>query len=258
MAEPRPSRFASLELKPARQVAAGTGGAPLRDAAYYMSEGLRMELAGDHEKALNQYSAALGETPLHLEAWAAQLWMLIYLGEPIEAQLWADRALETFPNQPDLLALKSLALGRCGMMEEAWEQNDAALEGGRGSAVVWLARGELRLATEDVTAEACFRHALAASTDRPLTALRSGDICLFHRRFAEAEGYLREATAGRPDSAWAWYGYGLAQRALGWENPALAAFARAARLEPGDQRYQAALDRKRNWRERLRHWLISK
>jgi tetratricopeptide (TPR) repeat protein len=220
-----------------------------------MREGRRAELGGDHEKALNQYSAALGENPLHLEAWVAQLWMLLYLGEPIEAHLWADRALGAFPNQPDILALKSLALARSGLKEEAWELNDAALKNGRESANVWLARGELRLAGEGVAAEACFRHALAASDDRHFTALRSGDICLFYNNFAEAEGYFKEASAGLADSAWVWYGYGLAQRALGWENPALAAFARAARLEPGDRRYHAALTRKRGWRERLKRWL---
>jgi tetratricopeptide (TPR) repeat protein len=260
MSEPR-GRFSSLELKSGRRAApTGPAGAPLRDAGYYMREGRRAELAGGHEKALTHYSAALGENPLHIEAWTAQLWMLLYLEEPLEAQFWADRALAAFPNQPDLLALKSLALDRCGLPQEAWELNDAALAtGGRESVNVWLARGALSTAADGAAGEACFKHALAASADRPLTALRIGDLFLFHRRFAEAEAYLREAVAGLPDSAWAWYGYGLAQRAGGWEMPALAALNRAARLVPDDSRYyQAARVRPRGRLKRLKNWLARK
>ena len=259
MADERPDRFASLELNPAREAATTkAAGAPLRDADYYMKDALRRELAGNHEKALNQYSRALGENPLHLEAWEGQLWMLLYLGEPTEACLWADRAMESFPNHPDLLSLKSIALARRGALNEAWTLNDAAMSSGQRSAVVWMARGELRLSTEGVGAEACFRNALAASTDRPVTALRCGDICLLHRCYPEAESYLREATAGLPDSAWVWYRCGLAQHALGWETPAKAAFTRANRLAPGNNLYEEALTSKYGLLDRLKQWLYLK
>ncbi|MCL2001038.1 MAG: hypothetical protein FWG74_06350 [Planctomycetes bacterium] len=256
---PRQGRFASLELKPARQSADQPGDkgweAPLRDAFFYMNEGLQAELAGDHEKALNKYSTALGENPLHIEAWTAQIWMLLYLKEPIEAQFWADRALESFPNHPDLLALKSLSLARCGLTNKAWELNDAALKGSRESVNVWLARGELRIAAKWVAAEACFRRALAISSERYLTAMRCGDICLLHNCHAEAEGYFQEALPGHTSSAWIWYGLGLSRRALGWKTPARAAFARAVRLVPTDWRYRKSLEQEMELGERFKVWL---
>lgn len=247
-------RFSSLEIKTPAKGRSRAGGAPRRDEAYYMNAGYRAELAGDHETALNQYSAALSENPLSVEAWTAQIWMLLYLQEPFEADLWADRALNNFPGQPDLMAVKSLALMRCGLFAEAGEQNDAALTGNRDSANIWLARGSLQIKADRLAASACFKHALAASANRPLTQLRIGDIYLFHNKYAEAETFLREATRTLPESAWAWYGYGLAQRALGREDAAKAAFARAAQLVPDDSRYHAAFNKNTGALERLRGW----
>jgi tetratricopeptide (TPR) repeat protein len=223
-----------------------------------MDMGYRAELAGDHETALNQYSTALSENPLSVEAWVAQLWMLLYLKEPFEADLWADRALAAFPGQPDLMAVKSLALMRCGLIAEAGEQNDAALAGSRDSANIWLARGSLQIAVDRQAASACFKHALAASADRRQTQLRIGDLCLFHHKYADAEAYLREATLALPESAWAWYGYGLAQRALGRDEAAKAALAKAAQLAPNDSRYHAALSGNVGGIGRLWRWLKQK
>jgi len=256
MSEAR-GRFSSLEIKPA---GTGTGnlrpgGAPLRDSAYYMTEGLKADLAGDHEKALNHYSAALAENPLLIDAWVAQLWMPLYLDEPPEAILWVDRALESFPNQPDLLAMKSLALLRCGFVDDARELNDAALVGGRASANVWLARGALQIAADSVAASACFKHALAAADDRNLTNLRIADLLLLNRKYADAEPYLRTVTTAWPQAAWAWYGYGLAQRAMGRGDYARVAFGKAEQLAPADVRYHEALVRKRGLLARLRNWL---
>lgn len=251
-------RFSSLELNQSPKTRARAQGAPKRDAAYYLNQGYRSELAGDHETALNQYSMALSENPLSVDAWVAQIWMLVYLREPFEADLWADRALAAFPGQPDLMAVKSLALMHCGLLAEAGDQNDAALVGRRDSANTWLARGALQLVADGQAASACFKHALAAANDRGLTNLRIGDIYLFHHQYVEAESYLREASRLLPESAWAWYGYGLAQEALGRDESAGAALAKAASLAPADSRYHAALNRKRGWLERLRRWLKQK
>jgi Flp pilus assembly protein TadD len=44
--------------------------------------------------------------------WTGQVRMLIELKEFHEAKLWADKALEKFPNEPELLAAKAVALAR--------------------------------------------------------------------------------------------------------------------------------------------------
>jgi len=246
-------RFSSLEVNQDSQKTGQSRGGAIRDEGYYMKTGYKAELAGDHEAALVEYSSALGENPLFIEAWLAQLWMLLYLGEPSEADMWADRALNNYPKQPGLMALKAMALHRCGFIDEARELNDAALGSERESADVWLSRGALHISLDSVATSACFKHALAVSVNRPLTTLRIGDIYLFHRQYADAERYLRQATIELPDSAWVWYEYGLAQKALGWEDSAMIAFAKAAQLAPLDERYRMALhNKKRTLMTRLR------
>lgn len=250
------SRFASLET--ATAAVSGGRGAVVRDAEFYLKLALDHELDGEHDKALNKYSAALGEDPLCIGAWTRQLWMLLYLDEPIEAVVWADKALQSFPNDPDILSLKSLAQWRNGLREEARALNDAALAAARDSANVWLARGEMQVQKNMKSALACFRHAEDAPGHEGLTRLRAGDILLRLGKYAEASGYYREATRALPDSSWAWYGYGRAERALGRLSYARSAFDRAYTLSPSDKRYQAARKAKPGLIARLRAWLFSR
>jgi tetratricopeptide (TPR) repeat protein len=72
--------------------------------------------------------------------------MLIELGEFREAKLWADKALERFPNEPELLAAKAVALGRSGDLQGALAFSDASIEERGDTPYVWLARGDVMLA----------------------------------------------------------------------------------------------------------------
>lgn len=241
-------RFASLETGRDGQAAAKTA----RDATYYMNKALANELAGRHEKALVDYADALVEEPLFITAWARQLWMLLYLDEAPEANTWADKALRYFPNDPDILALKSVAQWRNGKLEEARQLNDAAMAANRDCANVWLARGEIRLETEGFPALGCFRHAMTAPGMAGLTEIRAGDILLRTGWYKDAAGFFRRAVGIFPKSAWAWYGSGMALRSLDNEDGALRAFKRACKLAPEDRRYRQALDANRGFWGRVR------
>lgn len=249
-------RFSSLETAPSRAATGKGGGAVLRDAAYYVDDALKKELAGDHEKALNAYSAALGEDPLYIEAWTRQLWMLLYLEEPVESRMWADKALLSFPNDPDILSLKSLAMWRAGLSKEARDLNDSALAKTRESRNVWLARAEMQIADDVKSAGACFTHACRASSEPGLVRLRAGDILLRYRKFAEAVPFFREATQLLPESSWVWYGYGRAQRAVGRDDIARNAFERAYTLTPRDSRYKNALKVKPGFMQGIIRWVF--
>lgn len=249
-------RFSSLETSPSQAAVGKGGGAVLRDTAYYIDDALHKELAGEHEKALNTYSAALGEDPLCIEVWTRQLWMLLYLEEPVESRLWADKALLSFPNDPDILSLKSLAMWRSGLSREARDLNDAALAKTRESHNVWLARAEMQIADDVKSAGACFTHACRAASDSGLVRLRGGDILLGYRKFAEAVPYFREATQRLPDSSWAWYGYGRAQRAVGREDVAKNAFECAYNLTSRDPRYKNVLKAKSDLMRGVVRWLF--
>ncbi|MHC4253353.1 MAG: tetratricopeptide repeat protein [Planctomycetota bacterium] len=216
-------------------------GNELRDGSYYVTKAQTEELAGDHEKALRSYSAALGEDPLLLEAWVGQLLMLLELGEYPEARLWADKALEKFPDNPQLLAAKSVALLREGFPGKARELNDAALARKGEAEVAWLGRAEIMLAGGNVAGEECLSRALALSRHKGLTRLRAGAVALRCGRHAAALPILREATTDLARSAKVWYLLGRAQEECGLTTQAMTSYRQAVGLAPLSDAYRAAL-----------------
>src|SRR5207249_7991508 len=83
---------------------------------------------GDFELGLRLYSKVLEFNPENAAAWTGQVRMLVELGEFHEAKLWADKALERFPSEPELLAAKAVALGRNGDLQGAIAFSDASIE----------------------------------------------------------------------------------------------------------------------------------
>src|SRR5260370_39889245 len=82
--------------------------------------------------------------------------MLIELGECTEAKPRADKALERFPHEPELLAAKAVALGRRGDLQGALAFSDASIEERGDTPYIWLARGDVLLAREGARADYCF------------------------------------------------------------------------------------------------------
>lgn len=119
---------------------------------------------GQYENALQWYSRAL-RFAIDLEgAWLGQVLCLLFMEESLEANIWADRALERFQDSPDLLAAKAMALGRSRSIAAAMPYSDAALEV-KGRAVgpfPWIVRGDLLLCGDNSrpAAERCFNKAL--------------------------------------------------------------------------------------------------
>jgi predicted Zn-dependent protease len=214
--------------------------AEVRDAAYYLAQAGKHELAGDFERALRSFSAALGENPLCLEAWVGQLLMLLDLEEYPEARTWADKALEKFPDHPQLLAAKAVAFHRMGLDRQARDLCDAALAAKGESALVWLCRGELMLAISAPAAEDCFARALRLAERKAAAQMRIGAVCLRCGKQALALSALQEASAALPRSALAWFLVGEAQAKLGLAERSRASYRQAAELAPGNDRYAAA------------------
>ena len=100
--------------------------------------------------------------------------MLIELGEFREAKLWADKALERFPNEPELLAAKAVALARSGDLQGALSFSDASIEERGDTPYVWLARGDVLLARAEARADYCFEKAAAARAARLVRGLAGG------------------------------------------------------------------------------------
>src|SRR5437870_6704806 len=93
----------------------------VKGEAFYMAEARAAFENANFEQGLRLYSKVLEFNPENASAWTGQVRMLIELGEFREARLWADKALERFPHEPELLAAKAVALGRSRDLRGALE-----------------------------------------------------------------------------------------------------------------------------------------
>ena len=84
-------------------------GEPVKDAQYFLDRGDRLFFRSVYERALEEYSRAVGLDPGSAPAWQGQVFSLIELGEYHEAGLWYANAAGVVGETPDLLALRALA-----------------------------------------------------------------------------------------------------------------------------------------------------
>ena len=105
------SRFTHLEFDGESEDQSWGQKGVVKDEAYYSAEARTAFENGNFESGLRLYSKVLEFNPNNVAAWGGQVRMLIELGEFREARLWADKALERFPHEPELLAAKAVALG---------------------------------------------------------------------------------------------------------------------------------------------------
>jgi tetratricopeptide (TPR) repeat protein len=158
--------------------------------------------------------------------------MLIELGEFREAKLWADKALERFPHEPELLAAKAVALARSGDLPGALAFSDAAIEERGDTPYLWLARGDVLLARAEARADYCFEKAiLLAGRDWFVTWL-AARIRYFHEHFALALKLLQQALELNAAHFRLWLDLGRCQQALGLIGPARHSFTQARQLNP--------------------------
>src|SRR4051794_14082720 len=120
------SRFKNLEFGDGSEEQSSTP-PTVKDGLYYLAEARTALESGRFEEALRAYAKVLEFDPDCASAWTGQVRMLIELGEVKEAKLWADKALELFPEEPELLAAKAVALARGGDTQAALTFSDAAV-----------------------------------------------------------------------------------------------------------------------------------
>jgi tetratricopeptide (TPR) repeat protein len=133
------SRFDSLEFgdnfeKPSEYQSG------IKDENFYLAEARAAFESAQFDPALRSFAKVMEFNPKNAAAWTGQVRMLIELGEFQEAKLWADKALEKFPTEPELLAAKAVALGRIGDLKAALAFSDASIEERGDTPYVWLAR----------------------------------------------------------------------------------------------------------------------
>jgi tetratricopeptide (TPR) repeat protein len=231
-------RFSRLELGgQARQAHTEdtTAGTPIRSAEHHVRLATDAYQHGRFESALQLYTRALHDNRGFIAAWVGQVQMLVELAEYPEARLWADKALELYKNNGDLLAAKARACLRAGEPGGAIACSDASLTSPGSSPLRWQARGEVLLPRNPDRARDCFDKSLSEPQADWFDRVVVARVYLFHRRPAPGMEFARMAVDLRPSHPYVWLTLGRAQEALGWLDKAESSYERALEL-PGDHR----------------------
>jgi len=236
------SRFGNLEFgdESDQQYQPETA-ALVKDEAYYLAEARAAFETGNFEAGLRFYSKVLEFNPKNVAAWTGQVRMLIELGEYREAKLWADKALERFPNEPELLAAKAVALGRGGDLQGALAFSDASIEERGDTPYVWLARGDVLLARKETRADYCFEKALLLAPRDWFTAWLAARIRFYYRQFVLALKLIQSAVEWQPAQFRLWLELGHCQQAVGLVGAAEPSFRQARQLNPRCEEADRAL-----------------
>jgi len=225
------SRFINLEFEDGSNNEFQPGEkTPVKDEAFYLAEARAAFENGKFEPGLRLYSKVLEFNPKNTVAWTGQVRMLIELGEYREAKLWADKALERFPNEPELLAAKAVALGRSGDLQGALAFSDASIEERGDTPYVWLARGDVLLARSETRADYCFEKALLLASHDWFTKWLAARVRFYYEQFVLALKYLQQAVELNPGHFLLWLEQGHCQQALGLAGAAEHSFNQARQL----------------------------
>jgi tetratricopeptide (TPR) repeat protein len=211
-------RFKSLEFGDAGGSDNEKGhGEALRDETYFSERAVECWLAGDFELALRNYSRALEKNNASLEAWAGQIMMLIELYEYPEAIVWSDKALEFFPEHPELFALKAIAFSRDAKSGKAMAFSDNSVSKEDVTPRVWLARAEVLMKRKPSIAETCLSKAISiAGNKTDIIRFEAGRLLKKCRKYSSALEHLSSSVRVFPKSALAWYELGSCQAKLGF------------------------------------------
>jgi tetratricopeptide (TPR) repeat protein len=175
--------------------------------------------------------------------WLGQVLMLIELGEYREADVWADKALELFPEHPELYALKAVACARDGRAKKAMGYSDTSISKDNITAQVWLSRAELLMKRGSRIAENCISKAVGlAEDDRAIIRLEAGRLLCENGLYSAALPYLQDAADALPKSALVWYELGVCQARLGRRQAAVS-LEQCLNLRPGWREAERELEK---------------
>ncbi len=234
------SRFGNLEFDSGHELSRGEE-TPAKTEVYFLKEAQTAFENGRFEEALRGYAKVLEFNPKSASAWTGQVRSLVELGEFAEAQVWADKALASFSNEPELLAAKAVTLARLGDLQGALSFSDAAVESQISTPYIWLSRGDVLLARKEKRAEYCFEKALALAGQNWFVLWLTARIQAFYQHFAKAMKFAQQALSLEPGRAVLWLETGRCQLQLGLVTQAQNSFEQARELDP-DCNAQAGLN----------------
>ena len=251
------SRFVNLEIGgQAGEQTPAQAHTVVKDEAFYQREAQTAFEKADFQKALRSFAKVLEFNPNNAAAWTAQVRMLLELDQCDEANVWADKALERFPREADLLATKAVVLARRGETQNALAFSDAAVGENGTSPYVWLARGDVLLAGRETLADYCIDKALMLARGDWVAAWQGGRIRVRHGQFSLALRLLQQAVECNPGHWMLWLELGRCQEALGLTRAAKKSLTQARDLNRQDPAAAQAMARlgSHGTGDRLRGW----
>lgn len=202
-------------------------------AAGAITQAMHAYRNGRFEQALRLYTRCLQIDRRIIPAWVGQVQMLVQLGEYHEGRVWADKALELFRNNGELLAAKAQACIRLNDFAGGYECSDASLQLTGSSAWRWQVRGELLLSNRKDQYEMCFTKAVAEPRADWFDHVVIGRIFAYYHRAANAISYLKKALELEPGHAYTWFELGECQASLAMSAAAASSYERALEIDPG-------------------------
>ncbi len=247
-------RFAHLEFDDGNHATVPLREEEQRDADYYLDQATQAFEAEAFANALKLFARVLEFDPAQPRSWYGQIRSLIELHRLDEALGWATQALEQYPTDRTLMALKAIPLARLGQREEALAFSDAANNPEAPTEAFWLSRAEVFIHIDVAAAEYALETALAASPSDWQLAWLASRMRHFHTHHAAALKLATVAMERAPTHATPWLALARSQIALGLSKPAQDSLARAAELAP-DSPVITQLRTDSAPKGRLAHWL---
>jgi len=212
----RESRLAAAPLDELGRLTVRTPGDDL--AQYHL--GLKLEEAGKGEEALLAYATAIRAETRDRRVWRRMPALMLRLGHLDEADRFLTTALERWPGDAELIAVRAECLGRLGYWREAVEQQAAAVAlRNPPTAADWVRLGSYQFNARDFPASAdAYRKAVAANPRERGAQAGLGSALLLGGRREEAVPPLREAVRQFPEDPAVRYFLGWALVAAGGEH----------------------------------------
>jgi tetratricopeptide (TPR) repeat protein len=199
----------------------------------FVQEADQAFFSGDYKNALRNYSRALQQESAQVYPWIGQISCLIEQKQYREAELWSNRALDQFPEEPSLLSQRARVLALTGNLKRAIGVSDYAISKG-ATDWAWLARGEVLLQAKDGNALFCFQKAVElAGKESWRVPLLAGLAFSRRRQWANAEEFLRKAVETNPRHWFSWWEYAKVLVELSFVDRARDAITRVRQLNPG-------------------------
>lgn len=198
-------------------------------------------LTGEWKLALRYYSRALQMDNSQVDPWVHQVLALLFMEQMREADVWARRALECFPEDPTVISIQGLVSTLMGMKKRGLGSSDFAMGQGRMNPFIWLARGWMLLESNNRNWEGCFDKVFEMGAEVDWRHfMMMGQVLSRYKKWPRALQCYQKATEGQTSNFFLWQQLGCCYEKLGLSRQAMEAFQHAQSLRPNDANIKAA------------------